>query len=194
MVKLIKYSAMGILSLSALVFTSCKDKAPEDTKEAAQEMNDKNLEGRTAEKNAQFAVDAYSAGLLEIELSKHAKEHSANADVKALADQMIQAHTQVNAELKQIAEQKNIALATDLSDDQRDKLNKQAKTEGAELDEHYAEKLVSDHKNAVSLFEKASEKEEDAEFKNFFTSKLPEIKHHLEMAQELETKVKSRKS
>ncbi|HET6228149.1 MAG TPA: DUF4142 domain-containing protein [Bacteroidia bacterium] len=194
MMKLLKYSAMGILSLSALVFTSCKDKAPEDTKEAAQETNDKNLEGRTAEKNAQYAVDAYSAGLFEIALSKHAKEHSANADVKAIAEQMIQAHTAANAELKQIADQKNVALATDLSDDQKDKLNEQSKKEGAELDEHYAEKLVSDHKDAVSLFEKASDKEEDPDFKNFFTSKLSEIKHHLEMAQELETKVKSRKS
>src|SRR6185295_6701197 len=129
MVKLIKYTAIGVLSISTVVFTSCKDKAPEDTKEAAQEINDKNLEGHTAEKNAQFAVDAYSDGLLEIEMSKYAKEKSSNADVKALATEMIEAHTKVNAELKQIADQKNIVLAQGLSEEQQDKLNKGLKKE-----------------------------------------------------------------
>jgi len=130
MVKLIKYTAVGVLSLSALILTSCKGNAPDDTKEAAQEINDKNLEGRTAEKNAQFAVDAYSAGLLEIELSKYAKEKSADKDVKALAEEMIQSHTKVNEELKQIADQKNVALAQGLSEDQQDKFNKVIKKEG----------------------------------------------------------------
>lgn len=194
MVKLIKYTAVGVLSLSALILTSCKGNAPDDTKEAAQEINDKNVEGRTAEKNAQFAVDAYSAGLLEIELSKYAKEKSADKDVKALAEEMIQSHTKVNEELKQIADQKNVALAQGLSEDQQDKFNKVIKKEGTDFDEAYAEKLVSDHKDAVDLFEKASEKEEDADFKNFFTKNREEIKHHLVAAQELETKIESKKS
>ena len=194
MVKLIKYTAIGVLSISTVVFTSCKDKAPEDTKEAAQEINDKNLEGHTAEKNAQFAVDAYSDGLLEIEMSKYAKEKSSNADVKALATEMIEAHTKVNAELKQIADQKNIVLAQGLSEEQQDKLNKGLKKEGGEVDEYYSENLVSAHKDAVDLFEKASEKEEDADLKSFFASKLPELRHHLEKAEELENKVKAKKS
>lgn len=194
MAKLIKYTAIGVLSISTLVFTSCKDRAPEDTKEAAQEINDKNLEGHTAEKNAQFAVDAYSDGLFEIELSKFAKEKSASADVKALATEMVDAHTKINEELKQIADKKNIVLAQGLSEDQQDKLNKGMKKEGSEIDEFFSESLVSDHKDAVKLFEKASEKEEDADFKSFFASKLPEIRHHLEKAEDLENKVKSRKS
>ena len=194
MAKLIKYTAIGVLSISTLVFTSCKDRAPEDTTEAAQDINDKNLEGHTAEKNAQFAVDAYSDGLFEIELSKFAKEKSVDADVKALAEEMIDAHTKVNAELKQIADQKNIVLSQGLSEEQQDELNKGMKKEGAEIAEFYAEKLVSSHKDAVKLFEKASEKEEDADLKNFFSSKLPEIKHHLVKAESLETKIKSKKS
>ncbi len=194
MVKIIKYTAIGVLSLSVAVFTSCKDRAPEDTKEAAQEINDKNLEGHSAERNAQFAVDAYSDGLLEIELSRFAHEKSSNPDVKALANEMIEAHTKVNEELKQLADQKNIVLAQGLSEDQRDKLNKGMKKEGTDLDEYYSENLVSAHKDAIKLFEKASDKEEDADLKNFFSTKLPELKHHLVKAEELENKVKSKRS
>ena len=194
MVKAIKYSAIAVLFVSATVFTSCKDRAPEDTKEAAQDINDKNLEGHTAEKNAQFAVDAYSDGLLEIEMSKFAKEKSANQDVKVLANEMIEAHTKVNEELKQIADQKNIVLAQGLSEEQQDKLNKGLKKEGTDVDEFYSENLVSAHKDAIKLFEKASDKEEDADLKSFFASKLPELRHHLEKAEELENKVKSKKS
>lgn len=194
MAKLIKYTAIGFLSLSALILTSCKQNAPEDTKEAAQEINDKNMDGRTAEKNAQFAVDAYSEGLLEIELSKYAKEKSTDINVKALAEKMIEAHALVNEELKRIADQKNIALAQGLSEEQQEQYSKLTSKVGSDLNEAYAEKLVSDHKDAVSLYEKASEKEEDLDFKNFFTKTLPEIKHHLVSAEELETKVKSKKS
>jgi len=99
-------------TLHTCVFTSCKNKGPEDTKEAAQEINDKNLEGHSAEKNAQYAVDAYSDGLMEIEISKYAKEKSLNPDVKSLADHMIDAHTKVNAELKKIADQKKYSIGT----------------------------------------------------------------------------------
>ena len=194
MVKLIKYTAIGVLSISAAIFTSCKDKAPEDTKEAAQEINDKNMEGHEAEKNAQFAVDAYSDGLLEIEMSKYVQEKSSNPDVKAVANEMIEAHTKVNAELKQIADQKNIVLAQGLSEEQQDKFTKGLKKEGADVDEFYSEHLVSAHKDAVKLYEKASEKEEDADLKSFFASKLPELRHHLEKAEGLENKVKAKKS
>ncbi|HSH67369.1 MAG TPA: DUF4142 domain-containing protein [Bacteroidia bacterium] len=194
MVKLIKYTAVGFLSLSTFVFTSCKDKAPEDTKEAAQEINDKNMEGHSAEKNAQFVVDAYSDGLMEIEMSKFAKEKSSSEDVKSLANEMIEAHTKVNAELKEIADQKHIMVAEGLTEDQRDKLNKGMKKEGIDVDEFYSENLVSTHKDAIDLFEKASDKEEDADLKNFFSSKLPELRQHLEKAEALENKVKSRKS
>jgi putative membrane protein len=194
MVKLIKYTAVGFLSLSTFVFTSCKDKAPEDTKEAAQEINDKNMEGHSAEKNAQFVVDAYSDGLMEIEMSKFAKEKSSSEDVKSLANEMIEAHTKVNAELKEIADQKHIMVAEGLTEDQRDKLNKGMKKEGIDVDEFYSENLVSAHKDAIDLFEKASDKEEDADLKNFFSSKLPELRQHLEKAEALENKVKSRKS
>ncbi|HET8963059.1 MAG TPA: DUF4142 domain-containing protein [Chitinophagales bacterium] len=194
MVKFIKYTAVGFLTLSTVVFTSCKDKAPEDTKEAAQEINDKNMEGHSAEKNAQFAVDAYSNGLMEIEMSKLAQQKSTSEDVKSLAGEMIDAHTKVNAELKEIADRKNIVLAEGLTEDQRDKLNKGMEKEGNEIDEYYSEKLVSAHKDAIDLFEKASDKEEDADLKNFFSSKLPELKQHLEKAETLENKVKSRRS
>ena len=194
MVKLVKYTAMGLMSLSMLVFVSCKDKAPEDTKEAAQDINDKNLDSHAAEKNAQYVVDAYSAGLMEIELSKFAKEKSSNIAVKDLADKMIAAHTQLDSELKGLAQQKNIALAEGLSESQMEKMNDANKKQPSEIDEFYAEKLVSDHKDAVKLYEDAADKAEDLDVKSWFASKVNEIRTHLQSAEELENKVKPKNS
>lgn len=189
MVKFVNYTTVAFLSMS-LLFNSCSDsKSPEDTKEAAEEINEQSFDSHAAENKAQYLVDAYSNGLMEIELAKSVKDKSANEEIKKMADMMISEHTQVNAQLKGFADQRNIALPQGLSEDQMEETNKVMKKEGNELDKFYVNNLVAEHKDAVKLYEKAADKEEDVELKNFFASTLPDLKSHLQMAEELDKKI-----
>ncbi|MEO6903961.1 MAG: DUF4142 domain-containing protein [Bacteroidia bacterium] len=189
MVKFVNYTTVAFLSISML-FNSCSNsKNPEDTKQAAEGINEQNFDTHATEKNAQYLVDAYSNGLMEIELAKSVKDKTANQDVKKMADMMISEHTQVNAQLKGFADQKNIALPQGLSTDQMDETNKAMKKEGHELDKFYVDNLVSEHKDAVKLYETAADKEQDADLKKFFASALPDLKSHLQMAEDLNKKI-----
>ena len=189
MIKLVNYTTVAFLSLS-LLFNSCSNnKNPEDTKEAAEEINEQNFDSHATEKNAQYVVDAYSKGLMEIELAKAVKDKSANQEIKKMAEMMISQHTQVNAQLKGLADQKNITLPQGLSEEQMDETNKVMKKDGHELDKFYTNNLVEEHKDAIKLFEKAADKEEDAELKNFFSATLPDLRNHLQMAEELDKKI-----
>jgi putative membrane protein len=189
MVKFVNYTTVAFLSMSML-FNSCSNsKSPEDTKQAAEGINEQNFDTHATEKNAQYLVDAYSNGLMEIELAKSVKDKTANEEIKKMADMMISKHTQVNAQLKGFADQKNIALPQGLSTDQMDETNKAMKKEGHELDKFYVDNLVSEHKDAVKLYENAADKEEDTDLKNFFASTLPDLKSHLQMAEDLNKKI-----
>jgi putative membrane protein len=55
---------------------------------------------------------------------------------------------------------------------------------GKDLDEDYMEAMVSDHKDAVDLFEKAT-KSDDADIAAFAQKTLPTLQHHLDRAKEL---------
>jgi len=50
------------------------------------------------------------------------------------------------------------------------------------FDEDYMEKMVSDHKDAVSLFEKESKKGSDAQLAAFAAKTLPKLREHLAKA------------
>jgi putative membrane protein len=56
------------------------------------------------------------------------------------------------------------------------------KDNGADKD--YIDEMVSDHKEVVKLFEKASTST-DADIAAFATKMLPTLRHHLQMAEDL---------
>jgi putative membrane protein len=62
----------------------------------------------------------------------------------------------------------------------RDKL---ANLEGKNFDKAYMDHMVSDHKEDISLFEKASKNAKGQELKDFATRTLPTLKMHLDSAQ-----------
>nr|WP_246229545.1 DUF4142 domain-containing protein [Mucilaginibacter humi] len=51
---------------------------------------------------------------------------------------------------------------------------------GADFDKAYVDKMVSDHKSTVDLFESESKNSKDADLKGFADKTLPTIKAHLE--------------
>ena len=64
-----------------------------------------------------------------------------------------------------------------------------AEQSGAEFDRKFADTMVSDHEKAVSLFESNGKDAKDADVKAYVDKTLPTLKHHLQMARDLKTKV-----
>ena len=50
--------------------------------------------------------------------------------------------------------------------------------------------MVSDHKDAVELFQKEADKGSDLDVKSFARDTLPKLEHHLEMAIDLKKALK----
>jgi putative membrane protein len=129
--------------------------------------------------------------MLEIETSQLALKTSQNADVKSFAKQMVDDHTKAAEELKTLATSKDIALPTAMSAHHQ-KMYDHLKDEkpGKYFDSAYQNIQVVAHKEAVTLFSKASTASKDPEVKAWATKTLPTLQHHGAMAHDLDAKIK----
>jgi uncharacterized protein (DUF305 family) len=60
---------------------------------------------------------------------------------------------------------------------------------GSEFDQAYVNKMVLGHEKAISKFETAAANLQDPDLKKYAEKTLPTLRHHLEMAQDLQNKL-----
>jgi putative membrane protein len=131
-----------------------------------------------------FVDNASQAGATEIAASRLALKNSSDAQVKSFAKRMITDHTRLANNLAKVAKKKGVAPRDDSAD--AAVLSSLQDKKGAEFDTEYLKKVaLAGHKQAVDIFSKESESGGDAQLKALATKALPEIRHHLEMAQSL---------
>jgi len=141
-----------------------------------------------------FINSAAEAGNAEVKASKIALEKTTNPDVKSFATLMVDEHTTVGDNLKKLAATKNVEPPTEPSMAQRAKIAVLEKLDGATFDKQYVNMIgVSAHKDAVKLFSKNATDAKDPDVKDFAAKTLPNLQHHLDMANELKAKLDAKK-
>jgi putative membrane protein len=136
---------------------------------------------------ADFASKVAVANKFEIDTSQLALKYGNGADVKKLAQQMIDDHTKAGEEFK-------TAVTAAKIDPPKDALDVTHEAKYAKLrlfttdkgfDGSYVSEQLAAHKNAVDLFRNYSQKGEPGPLKDFATKTLPTLEHHLAMVQGL---------
>lgn len=135
--------------------------------------------------STQFLVDAYRDGLAEIRLSQLALQKSSNDDVRTFAQAMIDQHTAVNKELARLAQNKNITLPTDLSQDQNNDVTRLSGLTGDAFDRAYMQLNVNVHAQDVAAARQQVQQGTDADIKKFASIALPLLEIHLAAAEEI---------
>ena len=168
-----------VISLSA-----CSDNKPkvEDTKVVAEEHNDAKFENKNDEKDAQFLVKAAEINLEEIELGKLVQQTSKMPRVIELAAMMEKQHTQAMGELTNLAAKKTITIPTSLTQSGKDAYNKLNTKTGKDFNKQYCEMMVNGHKDAITMFDKASTESIDKDIKAWAIAMLPVLRTHLDHA------------
>jgi putative membrane protein len=176
----IKYSLL--ITAAALISTSCENKKPEEsqdaTKQAAKE-NDIKFENKKQEKDAQFLVDATAFNLEQIQLA-HLGEQKGTADIKDLSQMMLTEHEKMLPELQKLAKDKQVTVPDSASADAFDNYNMLKDKNGDEFNKSFCDRLVETHKKAVGVFEKESADSRDQDLKEYATTKLPDLRKHLD--------------
>jgi putative membrane protein len=104
---------------------------------------------------------------------------------------MITDHTKTSSELKQmVSGDLKTALPTSLDDSSQKKLVRLREAKPNDFASEYDPMQVSAHKDATSLFERYSKGGDDSKLKDWASKTLPDLQHHLEMAQDMNKKRK----
>lgn len=138
----------------------------------------------TGSKDARFMRDAAADGLAEVQLGRLALEKASSAQVKELAQRIVDDHTKANDQLMTLAQRKQVTLPTEPMPTQQHEATRLKAMSGAGFDRAYARTMVQDHRKAIKLFGMASQTSTDSEVKQFASETLPVLKTHLQMAEQ----------
>lgn len=164
-----------------LLLAACSNnQKPEDTKDLAEEQNDERFDNNQQERDAQFLVNTAESNMLEIRLGQLAQQKGQTTHVKELGKMMEAAHTKSLNELTALAKSKMVTIPTSPTDNAQDAYNNLNEKSGNDFDKAYADKMVSEHKDAISAFEKVSADGNDTDIKNWATASLPGLRTHLQ--------------
>lgn len=185
-----RFMLFGAASLAALTLAACGDNTSAElttpTTETA--LVDPASAETAAREGQDFINAAGQASLVEIRTSEMALEKSANADVKAFAQMMIDQHKAGIDKIKAAASSTAMMPPADVLDDfHMRRINDLVETDGdADFDADYAALQVDAHNDAIKLFEDYSkDSDATAQLKALADEMLPTLTTHKAEAEKL---------
>lgn len=131
-----------------------------------------------------FATAAAISDMYEVTAGKIAIERSNRADVKAFAQQMVDAHTKTTEKLKGLLPA-GITPPAHVDDRRQGMLDNLRGASGADFDHRYVTQQVAAHKEADILMRGYAKDGDNTAIKSFAAETDKAVKMHLSMAQGL---------
>ncbi len=134
-----------------------------------------------------FITQAAEDGLLEVQLGQLATQRASSDAVRQYGQRMVQAHTQVNNQLRELATQNNVSLPQNIGDRDALIVTRFSNLSGPNFDQAYLRQMVNSHIRAVNLFERQAQQGNNPELRTFANRNLPTLREHLQRARQLES-------
>jgi putative membrane protein len=128
-----------------------------------------------------FVMKAAEGGLAEVKLGELAQQRATAQDVKDYGKRMADDHAKANAELQQLAQNKNIEVPTELKGEEKEHYDKLAKLNGKDFDRAYIKDMVKDHDEDIAEFKKEARDGKDSDVRNWASKTLPTLQEHLHL-------------
>jgi putative membrane protein len=139
-----------------------------------------------------FLTEAAGSGLYEVAVAKLAADKATDPAIKSYAAMLLDHHSKANDKLKAVAQNKGVAVPTEIPASKQRKIDALSKVSGADFDRQFIREVgIHDHKNDIALFEKASKDSKDSAVRSFAESTLPTLREHLGSAEKLPAKTGS---
>jgi putative membrane protein len=188
---------LSALVLGACVFQACENtnRTSNDPDSLATTMVDSaetamaDSMGMHNNDTTSFMQKAAIGGMMEVELGKMAQEKASNAKVKEFGAMMVRDHTKANAELKQLAQSRDVTLPTSYPEKDRAHVDEMKKMTGDAFDKHYMKMMVDDHAKTIELFKLAA-KNSDVNISKFAAKTLPVLEAHHKTATGVQASLK----
>lgn len=136
----------------------------------------------------QFIRQAENSLSLNIHLSKAAINQSSNQAIKNLGKTISDQQTELHNKLKNIAEAKNVQLATNLTPAMQEALDVITAKKNSQFDISYLDRMIKDSEESIKWLESQGPKISDKDLQQFAATAIPIIKQQLEAAKTIKEK------
>lgn len=138
-----------------------------------------------------FVAKAAESDMFEIAAAKIALDRSKDPDVKAFAQQMIDAHTQSTADLKAAIAQsgQTLTLPTQIPDNLQAKLTDLQNASADDFNKMYIDGQVDAHQDALNLLQRYAEDGDVPALKTFASTTGGVVQQHFDKAKALQAKL-----
>lgn len=199
-----KLSSVSLIIVSAIIFSACNGNSSQsasansDSASSKVTSSDSNKMSSSSDTSGMvmaseeakgFSKGAILDGMTEVALGKIAMKNSNMQSIKDFGKMMVDDHTMIDNELKDLAAKNMFDLPTAVTADQQNNIDKLGKETGKTFDKDYVSMMVEGHKNAVATFKKEGDKITDADYKDFITKTLPTLQKHLDAIEAISKKM-----
>jgi putative membrane protein len=132
-----------------------------------------------------FLMRAVQGSLAQIRLGKPALERAGDPNVKSFAQRMIDDHSKMVQQLREIAKQRTMTLSDILAATDQNELLQLSRLSATSFDTRYIKWALQHHKSFVKQFRKEAKSGKDETIRAFASRTLPLMQEHLEMLQSM---------
>lgn len=136
----------------------------------------------------EFVRKALQGGMAEVQLGQLAVQKGNSDEVKQFGQKMVDDHTKLGDQMKQVAEQMNVKEPTSLSGKDKGTLAKLQALSGDAFDKAYIKDMVKDHKQDEKEFKHEAQSASNPALKDAATQGAQIIGEHLQMIQQIAQK------
>ena len=165
--KLKTFFLMAVMLMGITIFSSCDDDDDTDV------VNNQ---------DRNFMLMAGMNNFAEIGAGNLAATKATENGVKTLGQQMVTDHTTAQTELKAIGTSANVAVKDSLDAAHVALMQTLQSLSGREFDSAYMVNQVTDHQNAINLFEQEIQSGNRLQIKSYAEKYLPKLRMHHHMA------------
>jgi putative membrane protein len=129
--------------------------------------------------------------LSEIDAAALAKEKAASEEVRAFASRMLNEHTMMMQETRQLAQRINVksdtpALASTVGKTHQETMEELRKTSGPDFDHAYLKYQIKMHEQAIDLIQDTASSVENSRLQQHLRQARPDLESHLSAARAIE--------
>ena len=132
-----------------------------------------------------FVRGALEDGDAEVQLGQLAVQKAHSEDVKQLGQKMIDDHTRMGEQMRDVAQKEGIKAPAGKDAKDKDLEKKLRKLSGESFDKAYIAAMVKDHRQDLAEYKKEAESGNDTAIKDAASKETQEISEDLKMAEEI---------
>lgn len=135
--------------------------------------------------DVKFMKSAGQSSLNETKLAELGSQKAFNQEVKMLAATLVNDHTAILAEAKQLAEKKGISLSASIDEKTADTFKELEKKSGEDFDTAFVKHMDDGHIKSIKSYEEAQKEVKDVDVKAWVDKTVVIIKKHHEKIKKL---------